>query len=317
MPGQRLDARQGVAYLLLIALMVLIAGCQSPATVTEPWTPPYLQLQLRAGKVQVQWADASEWTTMESGASITVQKQGRIVADAAEEALFHLGDGSTLELAPETMMEVQNSRSFPRLQMVLQDGSLLLMAQEPSYELTIPTCSVTLLSVPSRIRIEVNSETTYLAVEEGAVVCALETGTLTLPKCREMYARAGEEPEVTEFCDANATATAFAVTPSPSPTPSEFETTPTATATPSPTTTPTREVVTSTPTPVPPTDTPPPPPPPPPTNTPPPPPPPPPPTDTPPPPPPPPTDTPPPPPTEAPRPTPTPAPPTPRPTPQP
>ena len=38
--------------------------------------------------------------------------------------------------------------------------------------------TLTLLSVPSLIRIEVHGETTRLTVEEGAATCQGETGTL-------------------------------------------------------------------------------------------------------------------------------------------
>ncbi len=323
MLNRRLGAHQGVVYLSLAMLVILfsisIIACQSSPTVTEQWTPPYLQLHLCAGKAQLQWPDASERTTMEDQASITIEERCQIIADALEGALFCLGDGSTLELASEAVVDVQNPHTFPRLQITLQDGSLLFVAQEPSYEFIMPACSVTLLSVPSRIRVEINGETTRLAVEEGAVTCALETKTLTLPTCREMYVRPGEEPEVTEFCIASTVVPSPTPTLSPSSTPWELE--PTATSFPLPTPTltprrvvptPTRRRIVPTPThtPVLPADTPPPPPPPPantqpppPTNTPAPPPPPP--TNTPAPPPPPPTNTSaPPPPPDTPRPTP-------------
>jgi len=287
-PNWGVGAHQGAVYLLLTALTVSIAACQSPSTETEQWMPPYLQLHLHAGKAQVQWSDASEWVLMEGEASIIIEKTGQIIADAVDGAQFYLGDGSTLELAPESVMEVRNPRTLPRLQVVLQNGRLLFVAQKPSYEFILPVCSVTILSIPSHIRVEVDGETTRLAVEEGAVACELETETLTLLTCQEMYIQPGEEPEVIKFCVADTPISPSTPTYSPSPTLGEFE--PTATPSPSPTPTPTpREVVpTLTHAPVPPTDAPPPPPPP---------------TE---PPPPPPTDTPPPPPTNPPRPTPTP-----------
>ena len=261
----RLNAYPRAIYLLLIALTVLTTACQSSPTETEQWTPAYLQLQLREGKARVQWADSSEWMTVEKGENIAIEKKGYIATDA-EEARFQLGDGSTLELGPETVIEVHSSRSFPHLEMALQAGSFLLTAQKPSYEITIPACPVTLLSIPSQIRVEVSDGTIHVAIEEGAALCTQETGTLMLPKCKEVYARPGEELEVAEFCDADATATASALTPSPTFSFWDSDETPTvtATATASPTPTLTRAVVIPTSTPMPPTNTPPPPPPPPP-----------------------------------------------------
>jgi hypothetical protein len=312
--SRKARAYQGAVYLLLTALMVLIAACQSPPAATEQWLPPYLQLRLDGGRAQVQWPGTSEWTTMAGRAIIVVEEAIQIGGDVEEGTRFYLGDGSTLELAPEAIMEVKNPRTLPRLQMILRGGSLLFVAQAPSYEFLVPVGSVTLLSIPSRVRIEIDGETTRLGVEEGAVACALESETLTIIPGWEMYARAGEEPEVTEFVVADATASPAtpALSPTPTPrgttTPSSFSTS-MSTGTPVPTRG--RLLQTPTPTPVPPTDTPlpPPPPPPPPQPTEPPPPP----TSEPPPaptsePPPPPTEPPPPPPTES-RPTPVPPPP--------
>lgn len=272
MPGQRLSAHKRVVGLLLLVIVLagLIVTCQSTSTETGPFTPPYLRLRLCGGKAQLQWSGSSEWTAMEG--EISIEGSGQIVADAVEGARFCLGDGSTLELAPEVTIEVRNPRVFPRLQVVLQqDGSLLFEAQNPSYEFVVPVCSVTLLSVPSRLKIEVSGETTHLMVEEGAVACAMEEETLTLLECWEMYAVAGKEPEVSEYCAASATAAAPTTTLRPSPTRWEVEptATPTPSSTPSPTPTPTltptprRVIPTPTPTPIPPTDTPPPQPPPP------------------------------------------------------
>ena len=258
--------RKEIASLILTILLATGVACQSPttATVTEQWVPPYLQLQLRAGKAQVQWPGTPEWTALDGETIVAVKETAQIIADAAEGARFHLGDGSTLELMPGTIIDMQDARTFPLLQITLQEGSLTLIAQKPSYEIIAPTYSVTPLSLPVHLRVETKDGATSLAVEEGAVSCKLETETLTLTKCQEMYTRSGGKTETIEFCDANATATVFAMTPSPTFNFRESDITPTATATPSPTFTPTRtrEVVTQTPTPVTPTDTPPPPPPP-------------------------------------------------------
>ena len=264
--GQRPNMRQKIICLLLTALIALTTACQShTATVTEQWLPLYLQLQLDTGKAQVQLSDSSGTATMENEArTIIIEETIQITADATEGAKFRLGDGSTLELMPGATLKMQNPHTLPRLQMTLQEGSLLLIAQKPSYEIIVPACSATILSLPAHIRVQVKGETTRLAVEEGALVCTLGTKTLVLPKCQEMYAELGKEPETIEFCDADATTTVIAMTPSPTFNFREPDTTPTITITPTSTPTPTRKVVIQTPTPTPPTDTPTPPPPPPP-----------------------------------------------------
>jgi hypothetical protein len=257
-PGRRPGAYRGIGYLLLAVVAVLIAACQRAPTATEQWIPSYLELNLYAGKAQLQWPGESEWTTMRGKASVTIRDGARISADAAEGAKFFLGDGSMLELSPEATIEVRSPRTLPRLQVVVETGSVLFFGQKPSYEFAVPACPVKLLNVPSLIRIEVDGETTRLAVDEGAVTCELETETLTLPTCRQMTVRAGEVPDVTDFC----TLSTVVSPPTPTPTPQGFE--PTMTSTPSLTSTstptiagptPTRRGVipTSTPTPVPPT----------------------------------------------------------------
>jgi hypothetical protein len=257
-PGWSPGAHRGIGYLLVAVVAVLIAACQRAPTATEQWTPSYLELNLYAGRAQLQWPGESEWTTLEGKASVTIKDGGRISADATEGAKFFLGDGSMLELSPEATIEVRNPHTLPRLQVVVENGIVQFFGQKPSYEFAVPACPVKLLSVPSLIRIEVDGEVTRLAVDEGAVTCELETKTLTLPTCRQMTIKAGEVPDVTDFC----TPSMVVSPPTPTPTPQGFE--PSTTSTPSltPTSTPTiagptptrRGVIpTSTHTPVPPT----------------------------------------------------------------
>ncbi|MCP4544425.1 MAG: FecR domain-containing protein [Chloroflexi bacterium] len=245
-----------IGCLLLIVLATIISACQSTPTVTEQWVPLYLQLYLYEGKAQVQWSGESEWTILEGETDITIVETCRIIADAVEGAKFYMNDGSLLELDPGTVIETKNPGTLPRLQVTLRDGTLLFTAQEHSYELFTPICPISLLSIPSQIEIEVNGDTTRLAVEEGAATCALEEETFTLPTCREILLRADEEPEVSEFCVASTATPPAMVTLSPSPTPWWSDSTQTLTHTPTPTPT-----ATMTPTPAPtivvlPTDTP-------------------------------------------------------------
>jgi hypothetical protein len=278
MSSRKLGTHQKLAYLLLSALTVIsVAACQRRASAAaDQWAPSYLRMHLSAGEVRMQAAEGAEWATMGEEARFTLEEKGRIVADAVEGAQFFLGDSSTLELDPGTVLELRNPRTLPRLQVIVQDGSLLFFAQKPSYEFITSTGLVTLLSVPSLIRIEVHGETTRLSVEEGAVTYQGETGTLMLPACREMYIEPGKEPDVTDFCSPAITAplspptptpsgsapnTAPYATPSaaPSATPSATPSpTPSATPSPTPPATPTPEetVPPPTPTPLSPTDTP-------------------------------------------------------------
>ncbi len=255
MPDRRSGSHRGSICLLLITLVVIgVAACQRAPEVTEQWAPPYLEMHLFAGKVQVQGAEGSEWTTLEGKAGFTLEERGQIIADAVEGAQLFLGDGSTLELDPGTILELRNPRTLPRLQVIVQEGGLLFFAQKPSFEFIVSAHPVTLLSVPSLIRIEVHGGTTRLSVEEGAATYQGETETLMLPTCREMSIELGKEPDVTDFC----TPSTMVPPSTPTPTPSGFEptATPSASATPTPELTPTDTVSPPTPTPLPPTNTP-------------------------------------------------------------
>jgi hypothetical protein len=237
-PTQRFRVHRALA-LLLTALGLVTAACQPTPAATEQWVPSYLELNLYSGKAQLQWPGESDWTGMEGKAGITIHEGGRISTDTAEGAKFFLGDGSTLELGPETTMEVQNPRTFPRLQMIIESGSILFFAQKPSYEFVLPVCTVELLSVPSLIEVEVTGETVRVAIEEGAVTCEMEGETFTLPTCREMVVRPGEEPDITDFCTLSTVVAPPTPTASPSPTPEGFVPSATPTASSTPTATPT------------------------------------------------------------------------------
>jgi hypothetical protein len=285
---RRNGARDLASILLLILLTTTAVACQSSlAASTEQWIPSYLQLRLSAGKAQVQWPGDSEWKPLEDGATVAIEETGRIIADTVEGARFSVGNSSTLELDPGTTLELQNPRISPRLQMALMDGALLFTARAPSYELLVSAGSVSFLGIPSQIEVEVDGETTRLAVIEGAVVWTMEEELITLSACQQAEISAGGEPEITEFCLAGTATPGALSTIGPSPTVSSLEptatspsptaappssptatptstrvSTPTATSTPSPTPTPTSAVLTFVPTytPVPPTSTPPPPP---------------------------------------------------------
>jgi hypothetical protein len=280
MSSRKLGTHQKLAYLLLSALAVIsVAACQRRASAAaEQWAPSYLRMRLSAGEVRMQAAEGTEWATMGKETRFTLEERSRIVADAVEGAQLSLGDSSTLELDPGTILELRNPRTLPRLQVIVQDGGLLFSAQKPSYEFITSAGLVTLLSVPSLIRIEVHGETTRLSVEEGAATYQGETETLILPACREVYIQPGKEPDVTDLCSPATTAPLSPPTPTPpGPTPpttpyatpsAASSATPSATPSPTPsatppatptldlTPTPEETVPPPTPTPLPPTDTP-------------------------------------------------------------
>ena len=246
--------RQIKIYLLLAVSILSLAACrgQQPTT-SDQWLPPYLRLQLNAGKAQVQWPGSSEWTTIEGKASIAIEEEIGMIADEVQSAQFLLGDGSTLELAPQAKMQLQNLRTVPRLHMVLQEGELLFVAQGTTYEFVVPACLVTILSAPANLSIRVNDEGTHLIVREGVAACATEMETLTLPSGREMHmASSDAKPVITEYTEGAATATVPAGTPATGST-----ATPSPSPTSTPTLTPTATIPPSTPTLPPPTEPPP------------------------------------------------------------
>jgi hypothetical protein len=230
-----------ICLLLLVSMITIVAcQCQQPAA-TERWLPPYLSLQLQAGKVQVQWPGSSGWTTIEGKASIVVEEEISMTTDVEQSVQFLLGDGSTLELAPQATIQLQSLRASPRLHVILQKGTLLFVAQETTYEFVVPACMVTILSVPADLNIRVDDDGTHLIVKEGAAACETDMETITLPSGQEMHAVSSlADSEITKYTDAGATATVLALTPSP---------TPTATPTLSPTSTPSPTITVVTPTP--------------------------------------------------------------------
>jgi hypothetical protein len=237
MPSWKLKT---IGLLLAVSVLSLTACQDQQPTAAEQWLPPYLHLQLRAGKAQVQWPGSSGWTTVEGKASIAVEEEIGMIADMEQGAQFLLGDGSTLELEPQTRMQLQNLHTFPRLHMVLQEGALLFVAQGTTYEFVVPACLVTILSAPAHLDIRVKDGGTHLVVQEGAIACETDAGIITLPSGQEMHmASPDAEPEITEYTDTEPTATVLALTPSSKSTTTTPPTpTPTSTPTPTPTATP-------------------------------------------------------------------------------
>ena len=233
---RRVNIHGGMRYWLLAALIltIIITACQPPPPpATEQWAPPYLKLSLSAGKALVQWPGDSEWIALENGTDIAIRDTGRIIADSEEGAQFSTGDGSIFELSPGAVIEVQNPHTFPHLQVILRDGTLLFTAQKPSYELSTPACAISLLDIPSQIEIEIAGETTRVAVKQGVAACARGEDVHTLPTCYEIVLNPDEDAELGEFCATNTEPPPPTVVASLSPTPwwSDVTVTPSITST--------------------------------------------------------------------------------------
>lgn len=284
--GERAQALPAASHqrrtVLLAAGLLLLAvlACQSTPAPTETWIPPYLQAFLCGGAARVRWAEAADWSELQAGTPVVLRKPAEVMA-LTEGARLCLGDGSTLELSPGARVALQEPGSFPLLDVTVLDGEVTLVAQKASYRVGTAAISMTLLEVPSRVRVRLNGGAVYARIEEGAVNCATDDESITLPSCWEMRKPEGEAVQVGVFCATriptpSPTATRLGPTPTqtvqPSPSPSPGQPSPTPPS-PSPTPTRPRRVMTATPSPTPgtptltPTMTPPPPPPPPPPPT--------------------------------------------------
>ncbi len=246
---------------------ILITACQASSPANTPWVPPYLQLRLCDGGGQWQWLDGSEWQTLALDTELAVGGGGWIAADSVEGARICFAEGSEMELAPDSIVEIHNPLTLPRLQVVLPAGALSFQAQSPSFEFLLADYALTILNVPMTVRLTVDEEMVHIAVDGGSLVGVRGSESFTLFTCQEATLRSEQPAILAEFC--------VTQEPSPSPVPSLLPgivpSTATATATSSPTATivPTRRPVTATPAPTatptsaPPPDEPPPPPPPP------------------------------------------------------
>lgn len=221
--------------LLAIIMLTLITSCQSTPPESESFRPPYLQLRLCGGDASSQLPESTEWQGIAE--EILIRERVRLRADPTEGARFCLGDDSVMELAPAAQVALENPRILPQLQIVLEEGSLQFSVQKPSYAFLLPGCSLEVASVPSRLTIERVNDGVHLLVDEGALTCTSETGTVTLVRCQDLRASAGMDPEIGQFCEATAIPTA--AFPSATPTPAGPTATATDTPTPSPTVTPT------------------------------------------------------------------------------
>lgn len=220
---------------VLVLLASLLTACQGAAQPTEKPLPAYLQLLPCGGKPQVRWSGSSEWLAVE--APIDLDTDARIAAEGDDEGRLCAADGSVVELAPQTAIDVGPTQDGSRLAIALQEGSLLFLALEPTYQFVAPACLVSVSDVPARVSVALNSKTTRLRVEEGKAICVMETETITLETCSEVIAAPGAEPEIGQYCLAAPLPAATPVSRSPTPvTPTREPTgTPTATVTPSPT----------------------------------------------------------------------------------
>jgi hypothetical protein len=239
-------------------MLLAVLACQSTPAPTETWAPPYLQAFLCGGAARARWPDAADWSDLQTGTPILLRKPGEIMA-LAEGARLCLGDGSTLELSPGARITVQEPGAFPLLDVAVQDGEVILSAQKASYRIGTSAISMTLLEVPSRVRVRTNGGTVYVRIEEGAANCRTDDEAITLPTCWEVLKPAGEAAQVGVFC-ATRTPTPSPTATRPGPTPTGFASPSPSPLPPSPSPTPTRPrgtgVATPSPTPATPTPTP-------------------------------------------------------------
>lgn len=206
-------------------LLLAVLACQSTPAPTETWIPPYLQAFLCGGTARVRWAEAADWSELQAGTPVVFRKPAEIMA-LTEGARLCLGDGSTLELSPGARVTLQEPGSFPLLDVTVLDGEVTLVAQKASYRVGTAAISMTLLEVPSRVRVRLNGGAVYARIEEGAVNCATDDESITLPSCWEMRKPEGEAVQVGVFCATRV--------PTPSPTATRLGPTPTQTVQPSP-----------------------------------------------------------------------------------
>ncbi len=209
---------------LLIAtglMLLAVLACQSTPSPTEAWVPPYLQAFLCGGTARVRWAGAADWSDLQTGAPAILREPAEIMA-LSEGARLCMGDGSTLELSPGARLIAHEPGAFPLLDVAVLDGEVTLIAQKASYRIGTSVISMTLLEVPSRVRVRLNGGAIYVRIEEGAVNCATDDESITLPTCWEMRKPEGEAAQVGVFCATRV--------PTPSPTPTRPAPTPTLTA---------------------------------------------------------------------------------------
>ena len=236
LPGLKFSIYPGLVLLAIIAL-ASVGGCRPAPAASEPFTPPYLRLTLCGGDAEVQQPGDTGWRM--AGDEIRIEERVRLQADAAEGARFCLGDDSVLELAPAAQVVLENPRILPRLQIRLDGGSLQFVAQKPSYAFLLPGCSLTVATTPARVTVEMTAGEAHFMVDEGALTCSSEAGTVTLIRCQDLRASEGAVPQFGRFCEATpvpTVATQSSTLEPPSRTAGPTAT-PTVTATPSPTAT--------------------------------------------------------------------------------
>lgn len=179
-------------------LAVLLVACGGGAAPTEEPSPDHLRVVPCGGSARMQRPDSSEWVAVDT--EIAVEEQIAVAAEGDARARLCLGDGSVLELAPDAAVEMRPSEDRSRLMVTLQEGSVRLLARQPSYALTTSACPVNVSDVPARIQVERRDDATHLMVEQGSAVCATGSDPTLLPTCWELVAAPGAEPEIAQYC---------------------------------------------------------------------------------------------------------------------
>jgi ferric-dicitrate binding protein FerR (iron transport regulator) len=135
---------------------------------------------------------------------IVVEGKVRIEAEGNQDARLCPDDGSLLELAPGSAVDVRPADDRSRLVVALQEGSLQLLAREPSYQFATSACPLSVSDAPARIQVERRDGATHLMVEKGSAVCASGSEPTLLPTCWELVVAPGEEPQIAQYCGVTA-----------------------------------------------------------------------------------------------------------------
>lgn len=182
------------SVLALVLLAAMVGACHSSPA--EDRLPGHLRLVPCGGKARLRPSGSPEWVSVET--QVTVDGEARIEAEGDGGARLCLEDGSILELAPGTAVDLRPAEEGLRLEIALQEGSVRLLAQEASYQFAISACPVEVTEIPARVRVERLEGVAHVWVEKGSAVCAKGDEPLLLGTGSELVAAPGQEPQIAQ-----------------------------------------------------------------------------------------------------------------------
>lgn len=190
----------GVRLLTLVLLAAMFGACTRAEPATPDPLPAYLRLVPCGGTAQLQESGSSEWAQLDT--QIEVDGELRVQAEGDGNARLCPADGSLLELMPGSVVDLRPAEDGALLSISVLEGSVRLLAQEPSYQLVTSGCPVRVTEVPARIQVERIGATTRVLVEQGSAVCADASRPILLTTCWELVVEPDEEPQVAQTCGA-------------------------------------------------------------------------------------------------------------------